>query len=321
MTNSCWPPGWRPELAEVGPAREDLGMVSVPGWRPAGLRRARKASRLTQADLAARLKVSRELVGRWETTGAPRADRVAQLLDVLGVELSDLVDHDNAFTERRLRAGLSQQRLAELAGVPRSTVQALEAGAVPSSSAAARAVETALSASPAGTAHRAADIANSGQPQRKSRPAGNRSVPTQTPSTAAVGVRWRPGALREARKAAGLSQAGLAAELGVTREAVGRWEAGSTPRLEHISQVAQALGLDATTLVEGPGEERSSLAALRVQAGLSQRRLAELTGVPRSSIQAVERGVFQPSDAVVAAYAEACEVPVATVRDVVTNSG
>lgn len=294
-------------------------MVSVPGWRPAGLRRARKASKLTQAELAAHLNVSRELVGRWETTGAPRADRVAQLLDVLGVELSALVDHDNAFTERRLRAGLSQQRLAELAGVPRSTVQALEAGAVPSSSAAARAVETALCAPPAGTAHPAAAPGDSSQPQRRSRPAGDRRVTTHTSPTAAVGVRWRPGALREARKAAGLSQAGLAAELGVTREAVGRWEAGATPRLEHISQVAQALGVDATTLMEGPEQERSSLAALRVQAGLSQRRLAELTGVPRSSIQAVERGVFQPSDGMVAAYAEACRVPVATVEDIVTK--
>lgn len=62
-------------LADERTAREDRDVVSVPGWRPAGLRRARKASKMTQADLAARLKVPRELIGRWETSGAPRADR------------------------------------------------------------------------------------------------------------------------------------------------------------------------------------------------------------------------------------------------------
>lgn len=280
---------------------------------------------MTQADLAAHLKVARELVGRWETNGAPRADRVAQLMGVLGVELSALVDHDNPFTGRRLRAGLSQQRLAELAGIPRSTVQALEAGTVSPSSAAARAVETALGDAQAGTARptpAAAEVAgDSSRPQRESQPARSRRGSIGPPSSAAAGVRWRPGALRKARKAAGLTQAELAAELGVSREAVGRWEAGTAPRLERVSQAANALGLrDVTELVERPGEEEwSSLAALRVHAGLTQRRLAERTGVPRSSIQAVERCAFHPSDAMLRAYAQACEVPVATVENIVAK--
>ncbi len=131
---------------------------------------------------------------------------------------------------------------------------------------------------------------------------------------------WRPGALREARKVAGLTQAELAAQVGVTREAVGRWEAGTAPRLERISEVAAVLGLDdVTDLVERPGEEWASLAALRVHAGLSQRRLAERSGLPRSSIQAVERGAFRPSAAMITAYAEVCGVSVSAVQKVVAK--
>jgi len=308
----------RPALADEEATREDLDVVSVPGWKPAGLRRARKAAQMTQADLAGHLTVPREMVGRWETTGAPRAERVAQLMDVLGVELSALVDHDNPFTGRRLRAGLSQQRLAELAGVPRSTVQALEAGTASSSSAAARAVETVLGNARAETISSTPPPA--GRRQLRPPPAPARRGPPQLSSPPAAGVRWRPGALREARKAAGLTQAEVAAELGVTREAVGRWEAGTAPRLERIREIASVLGLDdVVDLVERAGEEWVSLAALRVQAGLSQRRLAERAGLPRSSIQAVERGAFHPSEAMVAAYAEVCGVPVATVRNIVAK--
>lgn len=309
---------WRPALADGEPTREDLDVVSVPGWRPKGLRHARNASRMTQADLAAQLSVPRELVGRWETDGAPRADRVAQLMDVLGVELSALVESDNPFTARRLEAGLSQQRLAELAGVPRSTVQAMEAAAgTPSPAAASPAalvIETVLAGA------RAATTRPPPPPEAALRAAPARGRPTLPSGSAGAEVRWRPGALRQARKAAGFTQAKLAAAVGVTREAVGRWETGTAPRLERVHEVASALGLDDIAgLVERPVAEWASLAALRVHAGLSQRRLAEVSGLPRSSIQAVERGTFRPSDAMVRAYAEVCGVSVSTVESVVAK--
>lgn len=316
--------GWRPSLADGEPTREDLDVVSVPGWKPKGLQHARKSSRMTQADLAARLSVPRELVGRWEADGAPRADRVAQLMEVLNVELSALVDSDNPFTARRLQAGLSQQRLAELAGVPRSTVQALEAAAgtpspastsPASTSPAALAIESAIVGAQAATTR-----PPSPEAEQPTEPARRRRGPAPPQSSTGAEVRWRPGALRQARKAAGLTQAELAAAVGVTREAVGRWEAGTAPRLERVREVASALGLDdVTELVERPVAEWASLAALRVHAGLSQRRLAEMSGLPRSSIQAVERGAFRPSDAMVRAYAEVCGVSVSTVESVVAK--
>lgn len=310
-------------LVDVELAGEDLDVVSVPGWQPAGLRRARKAAGMTQADLAGHLEVPRELIGRWETSGAPRAERVAQLARVLGVELSALLDLDNPFTERRLQAGLSQQHLAELAGVPRSTVQALEAGTAPPTSPAARAVETALASvgtKTAGSRPAAARAAGDAGRLVTAEPARRRPKAHRPTSPAAAAARWRPGALRQARKVAGLSQAELAAAVGVTREAVGRWEAGTAPRLERIRQVAAALGVDdVADLVERPEEEWSTLTALRIHAGLSQRQLAERTGLPRSSIQAVERGAFQPSEAMVAAYADACQVSLATVQGIIAK--
>lgn len=316
-------PPWRllvVGLVNVGLTREDLDVVSVPGWHPAGLRRARKAAGMTQADLAGHLGVSRELIGRWETSGAPRAARVAQLTRVLGVELSTLVDLDNPFTGRRLQAGLSQQRLAELAGVPRSTVQALEAGNAPATSPAAHAVETALagvSTKTAGERSPTAPIASDNGPLDVTAEYARRHPAAPGP-TAPAGAVWRPGALRAARKRAGLSQAELASAVGVTREAVGRWEAGTAPRLERVRQVAAAVGVDdAGDLVERPGEEWSSFAALRIHAGMSQRQLAERAGLPRSSIQAVERGAFRPSGAMVAAYADACQVPLVKVQGIV----
>lgn len=311
----CWP-----VLAEEAAAREDQGMVSVPGWKPAGLRGARKASHLTQAELASRLKVPRELIGRWETRGAPRAERVAQLMSVLGVDLAALVNFDNPFTERRLRAGLSQQRLADLARVPRSTVQMLEAARSSPSSQAVRAVETVLGDAQAeatrSAPHTVLVVRDADRSPPTRRPRG-RTVPSPS---AAADVRWRPDALRKARKAAGLTQAELAASVGVTREAVGRWEAGTAPRLDRISAVASALGLKhAADLVERPEANWASLAAIRVHAGLTQRRLAERSGLPRSSIQAVERGAFHPSAAMIGAYAEVCGVPVSAVLKVVAR--
>lgn len=43
---------------------------------------------------------------------------------------------------------------------------------------------------------------------------------------------WDPGKLRLARVRAGLTQEQLAAELGVTRISLGRWESGSPPRVD-----------------------------------------------------------------------------------------
>jgi predicted nucleotidyltransferase/DNA-binding XRE family transcriptional regulator len=57
-------------------------------------------------------------------------------------------------------------------------------------------------------------------------------------------------ALIEARRASGLTQAGLAERLGVKRQQVQRWESRGyrSASLERVSQVAAALGFDALVL-------------------------------------------------------------------------
>ena len=54
------------------------------------------------------------------------------------------------------------------------------------------------------------------------------------------------------RKAAGLSQEALAAKLGVSRQAIGKWEAdASLPGLDNLHQLAQALGVSIDALLTG----------------------------------------------------------------------
>lgn len=55
--------------------------------------------------------------------------------------------------------------------------------------------------------------------------------------------------LASARRSEGLTQGQLAARVGVTRQAVGNWEAGrSAPREEHLPALEAALALPARTL-------------------------------------------------------------------------
>ena len=60
------------------------------------------------------------------------------------------------------------------------------------------------------------------------------------------------------RKAAGLSQEALAAKLGVSRQAIGKWEAdASLPGLDNLHQLARELGVSIDALLAGePGTEQ-----------------------------------------------------------------
>lgn len=66
--------------------------------------------------------------------------------------------------------------------------------------------------------------------------------------------------IRSARQQARLSQARLAAEVGVRPGAVGQWEmaGGTTPSVEHLSQVAIATKVSFEWLATGRGSPRST---------------------------------------------------------------
>lgn len=102
---------------------------------------------------------------------------------------------------------------------------------------------------------------------------------------------FSPSRLAEARRAAGLSNAQLAELVGVRRQEVVRWQSRTssrrTPQPHMQLQIAKALGVQVTDLVE---QDAVSLATLRMAQGLRQADLAELTGLPRSTIQALEAG-------------------------------
>lgn len=67
--------------------------------------------------------------------------------------------------------------------------------------------------------------------------------------------------IAEARHAAGLSQAALAAAVGVSRSAVAQWETGRAGQLRaNLARIGAALGVSASWLLEG-GAGRSDGAA------------------------------------------------------------
>lgn len=60
------------------------------------------------------------------------------------------------------------------------------------------------------------------------------------------------GRIREARERAGLTQAALAARIGVTRSAVAQWETGRAGQVgSHLTQVAAVLGVGVEHLLLG----------------------------------------------------------------------
>ena len=99
-----------------------------------------------------------------------------------------------------------------------------------------------------------------------------------------------PEALRAARVAAGLTQHGLAREIGVAGgERISRWELGtSTPRPQMLHRLAQALHVDPADLLE-EGEARGLL-RLRLAAGLSARDVAALAHVSEPTYRRWESG-------------------------------
>ena len=67
--------------------------------------------------------------------------------------------------------------------------------------------------------------------------------------TQAIGAR-----IRAARERAGLTQAGLAAQIGVTRSAVAQWETGRSGQVGgNLTQIAAILGVGVEHLLLGAG--------------------------------------------------------------------
>jgi Zn-dependent peptidase ImmA (M78 family)/transcriptional regulator with XRE-family HTH domain len=77
-------------------------------------------------------------------------------------------------------------------------------------------------------------------------PAGGKSARLQ-----AVADAFDPARLTQARRLAGLTKRAVADELGVSPAAVGQWETGTTPRLDHLARVAEVLNVPPSFLAAG----------------------------------------------------------------------
>ena len=87
-------------------------------------------------------------------------------------------------------------------------------------------------------------------------PAGTESARLQ-----AVADAFDPARLTQARRLAGLTKRAVADELGVSPAAVGQWETGTTPRLDHLARVAEVLGVSPGFLAAGRPYARLDAAA------------------------------------------------------------
>ncbi|ADG98198.1 transcriptional regulator, XRE family [Segniliparus rotundus DSM 44985] len=124
-------------------------------------------------------------------------------------------------------------------------------------------------------------------------------------------------ALRRARIASGLTTAELAHKLHVSVEAVYHWETGITqPSAKNLPKVAAAVNSSIADLCGNP-DRATTLADLRLAAGLTQIDLAEKLGTNKSMISVWERGKSAVPNEKVVQYATALGVSVGDVFDAI----
>ena len=102
------------------------------GFDPQRFRAARASAQLSRSELARLADISVGSVRAWEVGEVtPQVDTLARTAKVLGVSIAELVpleDDDLQLVDLRVRAGLTQPQLAAEAGLPTTTLAALEQG-------------------------------------------------------------------------------------------------------------------------------------------------------------------------------------------------
>lgn len=113
-------------------------------------------------------------------------------------------------------------------------------------------------------------------------------------------------ALRKARKQLGLTADELGVRAGVTENTVLRWETGSSrPTAANLRKVASALNLTPADLLPSRVVVNPTLRDIREIAGLSLETAARESGLSRSTLARLERGIQALSDAAGDALASA----------------
>jgi len=179
---------------------------------------------LTQEELARLLEVSTVTVTLWETgKSRPRPSNLAQIItlremsqeqvdEALGRESVPASVTPKQIKALRKKLSLTQADLAKRLGVSTSTVTAWERGKATPGRQARKALKDLMRAPAAAT----------------------RQAPPSTPPASEL----TPAQISELRKKAGLSQAQLAARLGVSPNTVSNWETGNTtPRRSSVEKL------------------------------------------------------------------------------------
>lgn len=98
-----------------------------------------------------------------------------------------------------------------------------------------------------------------------------------------------PAAFTAVRRAAGLSLTAVGEMVGVDRQRVWAWESGrATPGPARLLALAAAVSVDPLRLLR-LDPQRPPLAGLRLRAGLTRTELARRAGLPRSSVDRLDR--------------------------------
>ena len=95
--------------------------------------------------------------------------------------------------------------------------------------------------------------------------------------------------IKEAREAKGFSQAKLAREVGVSREAVSQWESGGLPTMGNLTKIAKTTGRTLVWLTEATNDVQTPLTIRQI--------LGQLDDVDLRSIRALREWMAQLSGA------------------------
>ncbi|MEO9322828.1 helix-turn-helix transcriptional regulator [Nocardioides sp. C4-1] len=270
---------------------------------PVDLRTRRLELRLTASEVASALGVHTATVLRWERgVRLPGADVVAGLAQALETERDAVAAFFSAHRSpaapaTRVRAtglralrrerGCTAGEVASSLGVPVATVFNWESGRAGLPLDLLPRLQTVLGMTGPGGADQLVALL-----RRRREPVPTRRSP-----------------VRSARRSRGWSQDRLAAEVGVSRHLVGRWERGDAPQIGHQRHLARALGLD-LAVVAGwfgtppphglrpvcwqPGDLPRVLTDLRRWSDLRQSDVARYCGRSPATVRAWETGRALP---------------------------
>ena len=118
--------------------------------------------------------------------------------------------------------------------------------------------------------------------------------------------------IRQYRRASGMTQRELSAKAKISYSMVAKLESGeqSNPSLETLKKIATALDCDVSDLLSDEkltvGE---NLRIERRKAGLTQKALSDLSGIPVITIQGYESGKFTPKYSAIQKLCAAMGIP------------